>query len=379
MKISILALHLNYGGIERCVSTLANILIKQYDEVEIACIYKLLDEPAFHISKKVNIKYLTDVRPNEAEFRRYVRKHRYIKAFREGLYSLRVLSLKKKAMINYIKNCDSDVIIATRDILDEWLGTYGRDDVIKIGWEHNHYHDNMKYADKVKFSCSNLDYLVLVSKSLEAFYKGMMRGTKCECLYIPNIIEDMPSKNDLSLLESKRLVSVGRLSPEKGYLDLLKIFNIISHDYPDWHLDIIGDGPSREILEKYIKNNDLEEKVTLHVFQYKKYIYQVMKDSSIYLMTSYTESFGIVLLEAMSCGLPCISFSSAEGANEIIHSGSNGYLIKNRNFSAYIKKCEDLMDDFDARKKIGLEGYRTVAKYRPSTVSKEWFRLIEKK
>ncbi len=378
MKISILALHLNYGGVERCIATLANILADKYD-VEIACSYKLIDEPVFKIDERVSIKYLTDVVPNEAEFRSLVRKHRYVKSFKEGMKSLKILKLRKKTMISYIKSCDSDVIIATRDIFDKWLGDFGKDNVLKIGWEHNHYHDNLKYADKIKMSCSNLDYLVLVSKSLEAFYRGMLRNTKCECIYIPNVIEDMPSKNDLAPLVNKRLISVGRLSPEKGYLDLLKIFKMISSDYPDWQLDIIGDGPSRRILEKYIKKNGLGEKVTLHGFRNKEYIYERLRESSIYLMTSYTESFGIVLLEAMSCGLPCISFSSAEGANELINSGSNGYLIKNRNFSAYIKKCEDLMEDFETRKKVGLEGRRLVSKYSPDNISKEWLKIIEKK
>ncbi|MCI8547317.1 MAG: glycosyltransferase family 4 protein [Bacilli bacterium] len=378
MKISILALHLNYGGVERCIATLANILSEKY-EVEIACSYKLNLEPAFKINSCVQIKYLTDVVPNENEFRGFMKRHRYLKAFREGIKSVHILKLRKSTMVNYIKKCDSDVIIATRDIFDEWLGQYGRDGVLKIGWEHNHYHDSMKYADKIKFSCTNLDYLVLVSKSLEAFYRGKMRGTGCKCIYIPNVIDNMPKENEMSALDEKRLISVGRLSPEKGFLDLLKIFNIISHDYPDWHLDIIGDGPSRASLEKYIKHNKLEEKVTLHGFQDRNYIFNMMQTSSIYLMTSYTESFGIVLLEAMSCGLPCISFSSAEGANELIHSGSNGYLIKNRNFAAYIKKCEDLINDKESRKKIGLEGRRTVSRFTSDMIRKEWFSILEKK
>ena len=52
-------------------------------------------------------------------------------------------------MVNYIKNCDSDVIISTRDVFNEWLSLYGRKDIIRIGWEHNHFHNNYKYAHKI--------------------------------------------------------------------------------------------------------------------------------------------------------------------------------------------------------------------------------------
>ena len=96
-------------------------------------------------------------------------------------------------------------------------------------------------------------------------------------------------------------------------------------------------------------------------------------------MTSHTESFGIVLLEAMSVGLPCIAFSSAEGANEIITSGYNGYLIKNRNIEAYIRKTEDLMNDIETRKKLGKNAKKSVEKYQSTLVKKDWLDLIEKR
>src|SRR5699024_9033507 len=115
--------------------------------------------------------------------------------------------------------------------------------------------------------------------------------------------------------------------------------------------------------EEYIKSHNLEDNVVLHGFQNKEYIDKILRKSSIYLMTSYTESFGIVLIEAMSHGIPCIAFSSAEGARELIDSGRNGYLIKNRNNRAYIKKVEDLMDDINTRKEIGKEGRLSVKKY----------------
>lgn len=377
-KITILSLHLGYGGIEKCVANLANMLVNFYD-VEIVCSYKILEIPAFYIDSRVHIKYLMDEVPNKKEFKMMLKSHKYLSAIKEAFKGSRVLYKRRKTMINYIINSDSDVIISTRDIFDDYLGIYGKKDVLKIGWEHNHYHDNMKYAENVVRSSSNLDYLVLVSDNLNKFYKEKLKSSKCKTVFIPNVVEYIPDIHDISKLDSKRLVSVGRLSKEKGFLDLLKIFSVVSHDFPDWNLDIVGDGDEREKLEKYIRDNDLTNRVKLHGFRDKDYIYSLLSKSSVYLMTSYTESFGIVLLEAMSSGVPCVVFSSAEGANEIITSGKDGYLIKNRNFSAYIKKCEDLMTDKEKRVKIGMEGRKTVMKYSSEVVSKKWLDLIDRK
>lgn len=187
----------------------------------------------------------------------------------------------------------------------------------------------------------------------------------------------MPKK--MSTLTEKRLVSVGRLSKEKGYMDLLALYNIISKEYPTWSLDIIGDGSEREKLENYIKEHNLGDKVTLHGFQNKEYIDKILNKASIYLMTSYTESFGIVLIEAMSHGLPCIAFDDAEGARELIDSGRTGYLIKNRNNRAYIQKIEDLMDDLDTRKRIGKESREEVKKYDGKEVIKHWLQIMKEK
>ena len=96
-------------------------------------------------------------------------------------------------------------------------------------------------------------------------------------------------------------------------------------------------------------------------------------------MTSFTESFGIVLIEAMSHGLPCVAFNSAEGANELINSGENGYLIKSRNHDAYIKKVIDLIEDKKSRKRIGKAGFEVSKKYESSVVGEEWFKLLGKK
>lgn len=368
---------MGYGGIEKSVCSLANILCENY-KVEIACTYKLYKKPAFELDSRVKVKYLVkDYIPNKKEFIDNIHKKKLISAFKEGIKSLKILYLRRKTMIDYIKKSKANVIISTKDIFDRWLGDYGNDKTIKIGWEHNHHHNNKRYALNIIKSCWNLDYLILVSEDLKKFYEKEMTKSKCKCLYIPNVIEKIPKF--LAPLQEKRLISVGRLSKEKGYLDLLKIYYVISKDYPDWTLDIVGDGKERENLERFIRKNNLEDKVTLHGFQGKEYIDNLLNKSSIYIMTSYTESFGIVLIEAMSHGVPCIAFSSAEGAKEIINSGKNGYLIKNRNHLAMIKKIEDLINDYEVRRKIGKSARYSVKKYTSNSVKEKWYNLIEKK
>ena len=379
-KITILALHLGYGGVEKAITSLANSLAKtnKYD-IEIVSIYRLYEKPVFDIDESIKVTYLlpSKLSPNRKEWKEALHNLKLISLGKESLKSLKILYKRRKSMINYIKNSDADVIISTRIFLNELLSEYGKPDVLKIGWEHNHYHDDMKYAADVIRSAKNLDYFVLVSNSLYKFYHKKMRTSKCKCVYIPNAIDNIPKTK--SPLTGEHIISVGRLAPEKCQLDLLKIFLDLKNKKCKWHLDIVGDGEERSKLEKFIKDNNLEDDVTLHGFKNSKEIEKLMQKSSIYVMTSSTESFGIVLLEAMSNGLPCIAFDSAEGAREVITSGRDGYLIKHRNFKAMEKKILDLTKDINIRKELGKNGRRKVKGYISDNICESWEKIIERK
>ena len=379
-KIAILSLHLGYGGVEKAITSLANSLSKTNKyEIEIVSIYKLYEKPVFDINENIRVTYLLPSRlnPNRKEWKEALHNLKLIKLGKESLKSLKILYKRRKEMIDYIKNTKADVIISTRVFLNELLSEYGRDETLKIGWEHNHHHNDMKYATDVIRSVKNLDYFVLVSKDLKKFYKKKLANSKCHTIYIPNALENIPKTK--SPLTSEHLISVGRLSPEKGYLDLLKIYLDLKNKKCKWHLDIVGDGSERRKLEKFIKDNNLEADVTLHGFKNSKEIEKLMHKASIYVMTSYTESFGIVLLEAMSNGLPCIAFDSAEGAKEVITSGRDGYLIKHRNFNAMEKKILDLTKDINIRKELGKNGRRKVKGYLSDNICTYWEKIIERK
>ena len=374
-KVSILSLHLGYGGIEKSICALANMLVNNYD-VELAITYKLYDNPSFELDPKVKLKYLTtDRTPNAEKWKESIKRVKPVTFVKESIYSFSTLTLRKKTMIDYIKKCNSDIIISTRDIFNTWLGKYGKKNTYKIGWEHNHHHGNKKYINKIVKSVSNLDSFVLVSSSLREFYQKKLKNIAC--YYIPNVIDEIPSS--LSNLKEKRLIAVGRLCKEKGYRDLIEMFKQVHKDYPDWHLDIIGDGKEKLSLQKLIDNYKLNEYIRLHGFQGKEYINNLLMNSSIYCMTSYTESFGIVLIEAMSHGIPCVAFSSAEGATELINNNINGYLIDNRNKKEYINKLKELMNNTNLRRVIGKKGYKTSLDYTSQRVSKIWLDLLEKR
>ncbi len=395
-KVLILALHLGYGGVEKTVTSLANSLAKNTNyEIEIASIYNLYGKSVYNLDEKIKVNYLIDsdlpirvskyknllfklqlINLSKLLFKDYISKAKFKELFNDSLGIL-MYSKRSKVIKKVLKETDADVIISTRIFLNELLSLYAKDNVLKIGWEHNHHHNDLKYATDVVRSAKNLDYLVLVSKSLQKFYRKKMLNYKCKCVYIPNAIEYIPKTK--SPLTSNHLISVGRLAPEKGYLDLLKIFNDLKKKKLDWHLDIVGDGNERGKLERYIKDNNLENDVTLHGFKSSEEIEKLMKKASIYIMTSYTESFGIVLIEAMSNGLPCLAFDSAEGAKEIITSGLDGYLIKHRNFNVMEKKILDLTKDLEKRKELGKNGRRKVKEFVSDNVLEKWKKIIEKK
>ena len=376
-KVTILALHLGYGGIEKSIAALANLLADDY-EVEIISSYQLFEKPAFDIDPRVEVRYLiTRYKPNREAWKSSIKHLRPISFVKESFNSVMTLALRRSTMIRAIENCHSDIIISTRDLFNTWLGTYGRKSCYKIGWEHNHYHGDMSYADKVTKSAKNLDALVLVSDSLRKFYKKQLADTKCKCFYIPNMLDSVPDQ--LSKLNEKRLISVGRLSREKGYEDLLDVFKLIHQEEPSWRLDIIGDGAQKNLLGDRIFNEGLKECVTLHGFQDKTFINNLLSQSSIYLMTSVTESFGIVLIEAMSYGLPCVAFDSAEGATELIQDGVNGYLISYRNKEEYAKKVVELIRNKKLRTKLGSAGRKTSLNYTGDKVKRDWIKLLKRK
>ena len=380
-KLTIFSLHLGYGGIEKSVVNLANLLSDDY-EVEIVSTYKIEETPAFDVNDNVKVRYLiTKYKPNREEWKQSIKKLRPIKFIKETYKSIVVLVLKRRKTIEAIKNCDSDIMISTRDIFNKWLGQYGKKSAYRIGWEHNHHHNNISYANNLVKCSKDLDVLVLVSDVLRGYYKKLMKEKdyKCKCVFVPNMIESIPDTT--SKLTEKRIVSIGRLSKEKGFMDLVEVYRRYKKKHPNdsWHLDIIGGGAERNKIVDRIYNCGLSDDITVHGYLRRKDLLDILTKSSLYVMTSFTESFGIVLIEAMSTGIPCLAFDSAEGANDLITNDYNGYLIPNRDKDKMVEKIELLINDNKKRMELGKNAREFSLRFSSDNIKKDWLELLKRK
>lgn len=375
-KVTILSLHLGYGGAERCITNLANSLVGKYN-VEILSVYKLYDKPAFDIDKRVNVRYLTDVVPNRDDIRFDLKHLRVFSLVKDFFHALKVLHLKKKRTIDAIDACDSDIIISSKVYFNKLLGEYKNDGVRAIGWEHNYNNHTKKEIKEFIKSCKYLDDVVMVNKELQEFYQKEFSKNelKCRVRYIPNYIDDVSKTT--TKYDNRNLIAVGRLEAVKGFDDLIKVYKLVNLKTQGTSLTLVGDGKEKNSLFEAVVKNDLSSKVKMPGYLLQEDIDKLYNKSCLYIMTSHSESFGLVMLEAMSHGLPVVAFSSAEGARELIEDGYNGYLISNRNEFEMADKIIELLNDVDKLKKMGANAYTSAKKYTKKVVVKTWEQLLD--
>ena len=170
---------------------------------------------------------------------------------------------------------------------------------------------------------------------------------------------------------------VGRLEEEKGFFDAIEIAKRLSERGIAFHLDIVGDGPLKGALERHIGEKNLASYVQLHGFLKPIEIQELMRYASLYLMTSFTESFGLVLIEAMNASLPCLAFSSAEGARELIFDDYNGYIVLNRDMERMTNLIISLLANPILIQKLGANAKVFSQKYLPEQVKDMWMSLFK--
>lgn len=182
----------------------------------------------------------------------------------------------------------------------------------------------------------------------------------------PDIIDDIPK-------DPGRIIYVGRFNHEKRIDRLITAFSMISDKYPDWHVDIFGDGNEKQNLLNQIKEMKLEGRVIIH--EPTKAIYDEYKRSEMLVLCSEHEASPLVLVEAMACGVPCISMDCPNGPREIIKDGVNGLLSKDGDVEDFSAKIEWMIHHDVKRVVMGRKARDYAATRKQSVVMKEWENL----
>jgi glycosyltransferase involved in cell wall biosynthesis len=174
--------------------------------------------------------------------------------------------------------------------------------------------------------------------------------------------------------KNKRVIAVGRLSAEKGYDRLLKIWKRVSPQHQDWSLEFFGDGKLHHMLTNMIHDLQL---LNVTINPPTPHISEEYSKSAICVMTSHFEGFPLVLLEAIRHGLPCIAFDCPFGPASIIKDGICGYLIEENSIEQYAQKLSLLMDREDIWKSLSEGAIKRNADFSVETVMNRWRQLFE--
>lgn len=176
---------------------------------------------------------------------------------------------------------------------------------------------------------------------------------------------------------SKRVIAVGRLDYQKGFDRLLEAWDIVQRDgkHQDWHLDIYGQGEWKDMLQQMIVSRGLGNTATLH--EPTTHIVDEYVHSGMLVMSSHYEGFPMVMIEAMACGLPVVSFDFKCGPRDIIGENVNGILVHEGDISGLAHAMMKLMDNDSLRLRLASNARRITETYSEENVMGQWVSLFE--
>lgn len=362
----------NSGGMERVLTNKANFLVNNIDcEIKIVTTEQENKLPFYELDPKIeiinlDINYSKDNSKNVfskiintlAKFRKHKKllnnfllnyqPDTVISLFGNEAYFLYQLNLKSKIIleIHFSKNFRLQ------------LDRKGIRRIIDVARTFNDQRIAKKYddfivltnEDKKRWKCDNINVIHNAS-----FFKP-----------------ERQSSND-----NRIVLCVARFTYQKGLDILLNCWSHVVKKHKDWKLCIIGDGEEKQNLITLI--NTLQINDSVEIKPPTQNIELEYINSSIYIMTSRYEGMPMVLIEAMACGLPVVSFACQSGPSDIISNGIDGYLVENRNEEQLIQKLEELITNNHLRKEMGKNAIKKSMNFNQRYIMEKWIKLINTK
>ncbi|MCA5004124.1 glycosyltransferase family 4 protein [Sphingobacterium bovistauri] len=360
----------NSGGMERVLANKANYLARLGYEVIIITTDQKNRKPYFDMDESIQhidlgINYTDDISKNI--FSRtvsYLRK-RYLHKARIGA----VLNQFRPSIT--ISMFDNDVAFITdikdgsKKIVEIHFSRFKRLQYNRSGiWKViNSYRSKMDSNIVKKF-----DRFVVLTEEDKGYW-----GKLSNIQVIPNA--NSFESNEQSILENKQVMAVGRFDYQKGFDELIEIWAKVAETFPEWKLNIYGQGPLRDQYQALINLLGLSDKVFLN--QPQKDIKLIYLEHSVLAMTSRYEGLPMVLLEGQVCGLPMVSYACKCGPSDIIRDGVNGYLVEEEDKNAFAQKLIAVMQDKSLRQSMGRSSYNNSKNFEVEKIMQKWITLFD--
>lgn len=355
-KILIFVDSLNEGGVSKVLLDLLENINKEKYDITVMTLYNqgvYIDEVRKHVKYKYcfNIPAANDNSLKAKLYRKYW----------GGM-----LRLPESFMYRWFVKEKYDIEIAfMHGWSTKFISGSNNQDSKKIAWVHvdlvtwNRVDGVFKNLEHHKEAYSKFDEVICVSKTVKQGIEKKYHVKNAKVIYNPinreKILKISNEKvEDIKRSNKFKLISVGRLSEQKGYDRLLRVFKKLKSDGLNIELLLVGDGDKYNELSKYILENKLTNDVVLLGFKDNPYKY--VKISDLFVCSSISEGFSLVIGEAMAVGIPVISVD-CPGPNEILDFGKYGYLVNNNEYDLYngIKEVIDNKSLYENYKKMAIE------------------------
>lgn len=358
------------GGMERVLANKANYLVKHGYEVMVVTTDQRGEAPFFHLDERIEC-YDLDINYEENNGRSFLNKLIHYPG-KQWRHRKRLSALLKMERPDITISMFCNDVSFMPDIRD------GSKKMLEI---HFSKYKRMQYGRKGLWKLADRWFSRQDEKWVRRFDKFVVLteedsrywGNLSNITVIPNARTFTPS--GVADMENRKVIAVGRYTYQKGFDRLVEAWNLVAPDFPDWELEIVGDGEDREMLKTMIDRYGLGGSV--HLVSANNEIEKYYIGSSVYVMTSRYEGLPMVLLEAQAFGLPIVSFRCKCGPSDLIEDGENGYLVDEGDIKGFVFKLKKVMSDVELRRKMSQNALTSSDKFSEERVMQYWIELFE--